>query len=253
MNQILTDEAVERPALPAVIASRPWYCRTCDIGVPANWVTPDQLHDTSRGGCGKPVEHLEYPDGSPQAFGVFAEVDGRMVLQWPTWGRLRDAQNEAIRYGAEAKIEIRPLQAGPATNVLVYVEHIERLNARVRELETLLASQQQGDVVVVDRARYAALVEDEARLNAIEVMGNAPLGVLLHRGIRRPEGSPALGLADIRRSLRQAIDHVRATSTAKACRIELRNDGNPAPKTCARCGLGPCKAGTGAAGSEGAA
>lgn len=231
------------------MAAIPMYCSACERGVPSNHITPEKTHDTAHGGCGGPVRPLERPDGAPQAFGVFARMDGRMVLQWPPRTRLSEARAEAMRYDRGTELELRPLMDAPAPNMLAYVDHIEKLTDLVLMLEQQLQGRPASDSVTVDRARLADLEADAKRLDQLEQLALERGGIYLfnaaygNRSGVRGLGVDKLGAAGSNRPLRDSVDVVLSRDATQACRIELYNAGQPLPKTCARCGLGPCQNG----------
>lgn len=231
------------------MAAIPMYCSACERGVPSNHITPEKTHDTAHGGCGGPVRPLERPDGAPQAFGVFARMDGRMVLQFPPRSRLSEARADAMRYIAGVELELRPLMDAPAPGVLAYMGHIEKLTDLVQMLEQQLQGQQVSDAVTIERARLVDLEADAKRLDKLETLALERGGIyLFNAAYGNSKGVRGLGLGNLRsitveRPLRDAVDQLLQNKASEACSIERYNNGNLAPKTCARCGLGPCQTG----------
>lgn len=133
---------------------------------------------------------------NPVAYGIFAKIGARMILQWPPRLVLVDAQNDMRWYGPDAVLEVRPLFDGDRVppGYLNMIGKLEAENARLRQL---LANQ-------------ADLVEDALRLDHLEQLANGDRGVYLHDGMpNKRTGLPGLGLKHLGRTLRQAIDHLR--------------------------------------------
>lgn len=118
-------------------APRPPYCATCDVGVPANAITPDQHHDPAAGGCGGPViplpDRVDLPPGAA-AIGIYAKMGQRWVLQWPPSATVKRAQQAAALYNERSVLELRPLYEGNPADI----DHLARFDL-VMDLNRQLA------------------------------------------------------------------------------------------------------------------